>query len=391
MEPLKQPWAVSTEGVLLALDAKADGLLPEDIKTRQKKYGKNIFDTKSHQGALAILLKQFISPLIFLLIGAGVLTSILGEWIDTGVIAFAVLLNVGLGFYYEYSAESTLSKLSTYIKDRTRVIRGGREAEIESSLLVPGDIIKLSYGTRIPADARILSCNDFRVDEAILTGESIPVLKTSEKVPLNAITAEHKNIAHAGTLVVEGYANAVVFATGHESEIGKIAGIVSDVSRSKTPLQKGVSTLSWYIFFIVLFVVIGIFVLGVSQGAELLPMLILASAVAVGAVPEAMPIVLTMILAIGAKKIASKKGIIRKLSAAETLGSTTMILTDKTGTLTLADMKLVGIHTTSDILGGSSPEKESIRLSVLDRRLIDFALMNVDVSIENPNDEEKER
>jgi len=390
MEPLKQPWAVSTEGVLLALDSKMDGLLPEDIKVRQKKYGKNVFSDKQKKGIFTIFAKQFTSPLIFLLIGAGVLTSILGEWIDTGVIAFAVLLNVGLGFYHEYGAENTLSKLATYIKDRTRVTRGGKEEEIDSSLLVPGDIIKLSYGTRVPADARILQCNDFRVDEAILTGESVPVLKTNDKIPMSALVAERKNIAHAGTLVVEGYASAVVVATGHNSEVGKIAGIVSGINRSATPLQKGVSSLSWYIFFLVLLVVLGIFLLGISQGNDLLPMLILASAVAVGAVPEAMPIVLTMILAIGAKKIADKKGIIRKLSAAETLGSTTMILTDKTGTLTEANMKLVGIHTIDDMLAGVALDKGKERLSQEDHRLMDFALINVDVSVENPEAEKVE-
>ena len=182
----------------------------------------------------------------------------------------------------------------------------------------------------------------------------MPVSKTDELLSLTALVAERKNIAHAGTLVVQGYATAVVYATGNKTEIGKIAGIVSITSRVKTPLQKGISHLAWLIFGVVCVVVIGILILGISRGEMLIPMLLLSSAVAVGAVPEALPIALTVILAIGAERIAGGKGIIRKLTAAETLGSTTLIMTDKTGTLTLADMRLVSVNEISKILDNSS-------------------------------------
>jgi Ca2+-transporting ATPase len=388
MEQMKQIWSLPEQEIFEVLQTSKTGLTEEEAKRRLAKYGKNTFQSKEKKSVVGIFLKQFISPLIFLLIGAASLTMSLGETVDTFVILFAVLLNVCLGFYHEYNAESTLEKLTTYIKDRARVIRDGKEEEVDSATLVPGDLIKLSYGTRIPADARVISLNNFRVDEAILTGESLPVEKVDNTISLTAIVADRKNIAHAGTLVVEGYARGVVYATGNGTEIGKIASVVSKISRVKTPLQRGVDRLAWLIFFAVLVIVVGVFILGVSRGEPLVPMLVLSSAVAVGAVPEALPIVLTVILAIGATHIAKKKGIIRKLTAAETLGSTTIILTDKTGTLTLADMQLVGIHSLGDILSPAGSEDKTF--SEDDKRLLELALMNTDITIENAGDKESD-
>ncbi|MDQ3076423.1 MAG: cation-transporting P-type ATPase [bacterium] len=387
MQTLEKPWAVSVDDAVKELDSTKDGLTDSEVSLRLAKYGQNIFHGKKKESLFSVFLKQFVSPLIFILLAAAFLTGLLREWIDMGVILFAVLLNVVLGCYHEYNAENTLDKLTTYIKDRSKVIRNGHEQEIDSAMIVPGDILKLSYGSRIPADARILNENNLRVDEAILTGESLPVEKTAEAIPLTAELPERKNIAHAGTLVVEGFANALVYATGDHTEIGKIAGIVSKVEKSKTPLQKGVDKLAWFIFIIVIFVVIGILILGVYRGEPLLPMLILSSAVAVGAVPEALPIALTVILAIGATRIAKKKGVIRKLSAAETLGSTTLIMTDKTGTLTKADMQLVGISTVSSLIStGKVVTEESFGEE--EKKLLQMSLLNVDVITENPNEEE---
>ena len=225
----------------------------------------------------------------------------------------------------------------------------------------------------MPADARILSLQNVRVDEAILTGESVPVEKTLDAVAESALVADRTNMAHAGTLVVEGYAMAVVTATGNATEIGKIASVVLATHRVKTPIQKGVSSLSWVIFAIVSVIVALIFFLGILRGAPIIEMLILSAAVAVGAVPEALPIALTVILAVGAERIAARKGIVRKLAAAETLGSTTIIMSDKTGTLTKADMRLVEIY----------PVGESNQ-----RRILELAVYNIDVFVENSHDPE---
>ncbi|MFZ2149661.1 MAG: HAD-IC family P-type ATPase [Minisyncoccia bacterium] len=387
MQIIKQAWSLSVSEVYEAGQTSEKGITEKEAETRLFKYGKNVFHGKGKTNPFILFAKQFLSPLIFLLLGSVFLTALLGEWIDMGVVLFVVLLNVSLGFFHEYNAENTLEKLKTYIKDRARVIRNGVEQEIDSELIVPGDMLKLSYGARIPADARIIAVNNFRVDEAILTGEALPVEKNEEVSGVSALVAERKNIAHAGTLVVQGYALAVVCATGDDTEIGQIAHIVSKTNKTKTPLQKGVSRLAWLIFGVVIIIVGGILILGIIRGESFIEMLLLSSAVAVGAVPESLPIALTVILAIGALRIAKKRGVVRKLTAAETLGSTTLIMTDKTGTLTLADMQLTGIYGTHHILGGANPAINEKTFSLEQKSLLELALYNVDVSIENPNDD----
>ncbi len=390
MQTVKQPWSLSFSEVFKILKTSEKGISNKEAEKRILKYGKNTFYSKERVNFVSLFFKQFISPLIFLLLGAVFLTGILHEWVDMGVILFAVLLNVAIGFYHEYHAESTLDKLKTYIKDRARVIRDGIEEEIDSQLIVPGDILKLSYGSRIPVDVRIISVNNFQVDEAILTGESIPVQKKQDIQNISALVSERKNIAHAGTLVVQGYATGIAYATGNNTEIGQIAGTVSKISRAKTPLQKGVDNLAWFIFLLVGIVVLGIFILGVLRGEPFVEMLLLSSAVAVGAVPESLPIALTMILAIGSLRIAKKRGIVRKLTAAETLGSTTLIMTDKTGTLTSANMQLTGVYSTKSILSSDIISLQEDTFTPEQKSLLKLALFNVDVAVENPNEDESD-
>lgn len=387
MQITKQPWSLSVSEIFDQLKTSEKGITDTEAEARLFKHGKNIFHGTGKTNPVLLFLRQFLSPLIFLLLGSISLTAILHEWLDMWVVSFVVILNVVLGFFHEYNAENTLDKLKTYIKDRAKVIRDGVEQEIDSELVVPGDVIKLSYGARIPADARIISINNFSVDEAILTGEALPVEKIEDLVSLSALVAERKNIAHAGTLVVQGYAMAVVTATGNDTEIGQIAGIVSKTNKTKTPLQKGVDHLAWLIFFSVMVIVAGIFTLGIVRGESFVEMLLLSSAVAIGAVPESLPIALTVILAIGSLRIAGKRGVVRQLSASETLGSTTLIMTDKTGTLTLADMKLTGIYGTHHILNSNNDLKEDKVFTAEQKALLEVALYNVDVSIENPNED----
>src|SRR3989344_5028697 len=193
-----QPWSLSKEEIIEAFKTSSSvGLTDGEVENRLREYGTNTFHNKEKINMVSLFLKQFVSPLIFLLIGAAIITGVLEEWINTLVIIFAVLLNISLGFYHEYHAENTLSKLKSYIKDRAKVIRGGKEQEIDPSLLVPGDLIKLSYGFRVPADARILTVNNFNVDEAILTGESMPVSKTEEVTDISALVAERGNMVRS--------------------------------------------------------------------------------------------------------------------------------------------------------------------------------------------------
>jgi len=377
----KQLWSMDVSDIYVSLKTDAGGLSDEEVVEKEKEYGKNIFQSHERKSAVSIFAGQFTSPLIFILIGAGVITGLLNEWVEVVVISLAVFVNAGLGFYREYHAETTLEKLSTFIKDRAVVIRKGREQEVDSLMLFPGDILKLSYGNRVPADARLIEVNNLSVNESILTGESEPVEKTLGVLAVTAEVAERKNMVHAGTLVVDGFARAVITATGNNTEIGKIAGLVSRTNRSKTPIQKGVERLSWIIFAVVMLIVTAIFALGVLRGEQFFEMLVLSAAVSVGAVPEALPIALTVILSIGAERIAKKKGITRTLLAAETLGSTTLIMTDKTGTLTEANMRLVGVYTTDEILVGEKNARE--KSSEGQKALLQAALANVDVFIEN--------
>lgn len=387
---IQTPWFFTSEEVLDKLETSIDGLKQEEAEKRLKIFGFNKFKNTKTPSIADLAIKQVMSPLIFILIGAAILTGFLHEWVNTIVIMSAVLINVCLGLYREYQAENTLEKLVTYIKDRSIVIRDRKKQEIDSSLLVPGDIIKLSYGSRVPADARVISSNNFKVDESILTGESVFITKTSDLIKESSLVADRINMVYAGTLVVEGFDTAVVVETGANTELGKIADLVSNTDRAITPIQKGVNQLSWYIFTLVIFIVICIFVLGILRGEPILQMLILSAAVAVGAVPEALPIALTIILSVGAERIASKKGIIRKLTAAETLGSTTLIMTDKTGTLTKADMQLVGVHTFDVLKKEIYSESNIINLSHAQKEIIKLSLKNIDVLVQNPDDLEKD-
>ncbi len=380
LHPMRPYWSESPHVVVDAFHTSEQGLSERFVQDNVRQYGKNLFAQKEKKTILHIFLAQLTSPLIFILIGAAIVTGILGEWIEVVVISLAVLVNAGLGFYREYHAEHTLEKLSTFIKDRSRVIRDGIEVEIDSEDIVPGDVLKLSYGNRVAADARLLSVNNFRVDEAVLTGESLPISKATETVAVTAPVADRTNMVHAGTLVVEGFATAVVVAIGNMTQIGSIASLVSQTQRVQTPIQRGLARLAWIIFAVVIVIVIGIFVLGVVRGEPLFAMLILSVAISVGAVPEALPIALTVILSIGAERIAQKRGVARTLMAAETLGSTTLIMTDKTGTLTEAQMKLVGIHTTEAIMQTQSVSSED------EVQLLTLAVSCVDIFVENPHE-----
>ena len=380
-------WAHTVPDLYALLKTSPEGLTEEEALRRLAQFGPNEFGKHLNARALRVFARQFASPLIFLLIGASIITIVLKEWADTVVIMLAVFVNTGLGFYQEYKAENTLDKLTAYIKERVRVMRKGRIREIASSALVPGDIIYLSYGSRVPADARLISVNNFAADEAVLTGESLPVVKNTDVVSEGAGVTDRLGMVFAGSLTTEGYASAVVTATGDRTEIGRIAKLVSEVRREKTPLQLSLSRLSWIIFAGVSIIVAGLFLLGLYRGEPFLEMLLLSAAVAVGAIPEALPIALTVILAKGVERIAGKRGIMRSLGAAETLGSTTLIMTDKTGTLTQAKMQVTDILTKAQlVLGAAGTQVDLTKLSTNQKAILSGALLSTDAVVENSND-----
>lgn len=362
-------WALPIGEVLDILETTRDGLGGDDVKERRQLFGKNELPKKRRLSAIKILFSQFKSPLLILLLIASGVTLFLKDWKDAGVISVVVAANIILGFYQENKAEAALSHLKTYIIEKTRVFRNGHEIEADASELVPGDIVHLAQGNRVPADCRLIYINDLVIDEAILTGESLPVAKTTEPSSFKAVLADRKSMAFSGTLVVQGFANAVVCGTGQASELGRIASFVAASEKETTPLQRAILSFSLKTSAILLALTLGVFFLGIQSGRPAIEMFLIAVAIAVAAVPEGLPVAMTVILAIGVQRLAKRNGVVRKLLAAETLGNTSVILTDKTGTLTEAKMELSKIISFDDV----SSEEEILRSSIL----------NTDVVVEN--------
>jgi P-type Ca2+ transporter type 2C len=382
------PWSSTPEELQTALSTNLEtGLSTTEAEHRLRIQGENIFEEEAGRKPIFIFLQQFTSPLIIMLIIAVVITAFMQEWIDSFIIAFAVLVNAILGFVQEYKAERAISDLRSYITERTRVIRDGHEHEIDPRLLVLGDIIHITGGARITADARLIKEISFTADEAILTGESLPVEKDVAQVAETAILPDRVNMLFAGTLNIDGSAYAVVTATGYDTEIGKLAKLVTETVSEKTPLQKALGQLTWVIIGVTAIAVTALFIIGLLQGQPFYEMVIMSIAVMVGTVPESLPIGLTAILAIGVERIAKKKGIMRSLTAAETLGSTTLIITDKTGTLTQANMRLIDIDTTDQLRDPNfSPNDTGQNFNKLQKEILTLARCASDVTIENPQD-----
>ena len=348
-----------------------NGISQAEALERLKVFGLNVIERPQRSPWLRIFLNQFKSPLILILLFASSVTFLIAHYRDAFFIFIAVLVNTILGFYQEFKAEKALSELKTYLKQRTRVIRDTEEREIDAARIVPGDIIRLTQGDRVPADARLAFVNDFQVDEAILTGESLPVSKSVEPVGAAAALGDQRSMVFAGTLVTQGVGTAVVCRTGFSTELGKIAALVAESQREETPLQKKIATFSLQAGSFLGVLTLAIFGAGIALGYSYVDMFLTSVAIAVAAVPEGLPVAMTVILAIGVQRMARRKGVVRKLIAAETLGSTTIILTDKTGTLTQASMAI------SKIIPAEGKEAGT---------LLEWALLNTNVLVENPND-----
>ncbi|MEK7464196.1 MAG: HAD-IC family P-type ATPase [Patescibacteria group bacterium] len=365
-------WASSVPEVLNSLRTDMQGgISEEEAEERLRVFGPNIINKSRRAPGFFIFLNQFKNPLILILIFAGGITLFISHYRDAIFILAAVVVNTILGFYQEYKAEKALAELKTYLKQRSRVIRGGVEQEIEAANLVPGDIVRLMQGDRVPADGRLVFVNDFQIDEAILTGESLPVSKSIDPVSNDSVLGDQFPMVFAGTLVTQGVGTAIICRTDSYTELGKIASLVADSRREETPLQTAIKRLSVRAGIFLGALTMVVFVIGVALGHSRLEMFLISVAIAVSAVPEGLPVAMTVILAMGVQRMARRKGVIRKLVAAEALGSTTLILTDKTGTLTMAKMEL------GDIFPISGEDKN---------KLIELALLNTNVLIENRND-----
>jgi len=329
---------------ILKTDLKG-GLSEEKVKTHQKKFGKNLLPEEKPLSRVRLFLEQFRSPLIYILIIAGLITIILKEYTDSIVIFGAVILNTIIGYFQENKASKTLRELKKIIKIKAEVQREENLKIIDSSELVPGDIFILNPGDKVPADGRIIESENLRVNEMALTGEWLAAKKHVEPLPKETPLADRDNMVYMGTIIEDGKAKAVVTETGLKSEIGKIAEIVEETREEKTPLQKKLAHFSKIIGLIIALICFAIFIEGIVRGGEFKEMFIIAVAVAVAAIPEGLPVALTVILALGMQRVLKKKGLVKHLLSAEILGSTSVICTDKTCTLTEGKMKVTQILT----------------------------------------------
>ncbi len=311
------------------------GLSAAVVAARLKEYGRNELKEKRRQTVWEMFLSQFREFLILLLLGAALISVLLGEATDAVVIFLIVFINAIFGVVQEFKAEKALEALQTLSAPKAKVWREGTVSEIPAAELVPGDLILLEAGDFIPADARLLETAEFRTDESALTGESVPVEKDADDLPATPQPlAERKNMVYMGTIAVAGRARAVVTATGMETEIGKIAGMIQEARTEMTPLQKKLKVFGQQLGLLVILICIGIFVIGLLRGHEPFGMFMTAVTLAVAAVPEGLPAIVTIVLALGVQRMAARNAIIRRLSAVEALGAATVICTDKTGTLT---------------------------------------------------------
>ncbi len=328
-------YRLSVEKVLNELTCNLNGLSEEETKKRLKKFGLNELKEKKKINALILFLNQFKSALIYVLIAAGIINLFIGELDGAILVAIIVVVNAFIGFYQESKAEKALEALKKLTISNATVIRNGVEELVDSKHLVPGDIILVEEGEIVAADARIIEAINLRVDEAVLTGESTPVGKIAEVIEKEKIPiAEQKNILFAGTTIVKGRGKAIVIATGQFTEFGKIAESLQSIEETKTPLVEKMDKLGTFLAKIAVVLIIIIFLLGMLAGSELIKMFLIAIGLAVAAIPEGLPAVVTIALALGTQAMARGNAVIRKLAAVETLGSTTVICSDKTGTIT---------------------------------------------------------
>ncbi|MEE8574232.1 MAG: HAD-IC family P-type ATPase, partial [Thermodesulfobacteriota bacterium] len=332
-------YQLNSKDIFHKLKSSEKGLSYEEVKSRLLQYGPNKLAEEQKINKLKILFHQFTSPLIYILLVAAVVTFLLHEYVDTGVIMAVVLLNAVIGYIQELKAETSVRALKEMVVPRARVVRGGVEREINSLELVPGDIVLLTSGSRVPADLRLFSTIELKVEEAMLTGESIPAEKAVTDIKEDHLTpGDQRNMAFMGTAVVSGRAHGIVVETGQRTVLGQIAKEVREVSAFKTPLQEKLEKFARLIGVIVIGFSVLVFGVGIMFGAKASDMFITAVAMAVSAIPEGLPIAVTITMAIGVTRMARRNAIVRKLPAVETLGSTTVIGSDKTGTLTKNEM-----------------------------------------------------
>jgi Ca2+-transporting ATPase len=349
------------ENVLTELRTTANGLDSEEIRKRQEEYGLNVISGRHKRTVLDILIDQFKNFLILLLIAAAGVSFLIGHTLDAIGISAAICLSVIFGFILEYKADESMRALQAMQAPKAIAIRAGKTVVVDAIDLVPGDIIHLEEGEKIPADCRVMDESGLQVNEAPLTGESISVMKNQKPVPENAPISERTSMLYAGTFVVQGNGTAVVVFTGDKTELGKIAAKLSEIESEETVLKKSLDDLGKKVSIASIAAILVLFAIGIVQEKSITDLFVLGISLAVAAVPEGLLTVLTIILALGVKRMAQEKALVRKLNAVETLGNASVIVVDKTGTITQGKMALTYIYEAGKTCAASEiPEKSKI-------------------------------
>lgn len=345
-EPQNYQWyAISEQEAVQTLASHAEtGLTHNEATKRQQQFGLNQLSDKGGISPWLRFLQQFNQPLLYILLVAGVVTLLLRDWIDAGVIFAVTLINVIIGYIQESKAEGAIAALAEVITTETIVVREGQKTRLASTQLVPGDLVLLASGDKVPADLRLLNVRDLQVDESALTGESAPVEKGTESLDDKTPLAERINMAYAGSLVTFGQAEGMVVAIADATETGQISQLIESSTGLKTPLTRKIDQFSHSLLYAILGLAALTFAVGLGQGESWVDVFKAAVALIVSAIPEGLPAIVTITLAIGVSRMARRHAIIRKLPAVETLGSTTVICSDKTGTLTENQMTVQAIY-----------------------------------------------
>ena len=334
------PWHVlQADEALRRLDSNRGGLGAEQVRERLARYGANRLEGAARRGPLLRLLMQFHNVLLYVMIGAAAITALLGHWVDTGVLLAAVLVNAVIGFIQEGKAETAMDAIRAMLAPQAVVLRDGQRAEVDAAELVPGDLVLLASGDRVPADLRLLQTKELRVDEAALTGESVPADKDGGAVAADAPLGDRSGMVYAGTIVAYGQATGLVVATAAATEIGRIDSMLGDVATGTTPLLRQIDRFGRVLAVAILVMCAATFAFGVLlRGQPASEMFLMVVALAASAIPEGLPAILTITLALGVQRMARRQAIVRRLPAVEALGSVTVFCSDKTGTLTRNEM-----------------------------------------------------
>jgi Ca2+-transporting ATPase len=396
----KAPYQLDAQETIAALNTSEKGLTSDEAAKRLREHGKNQLQAKIRIPLWLVFLAQFKELLIFILILGGLISFIIGNYRDGAIIFIIVLINAVIGFLHERKAGKIIDKLKTLIKSPAKVVREGKLTEVSQENLVPGDIVEIEAGDKLPADLRLININGLKTNDFALTGESVPQEKKLDAISEDVVLGDRINMAYAGTTVADGSATGVVVATGMQTETGKIAGMTEEAGETETPLQKELGRLANQLTVTVAIISVGLFALGLAQEFSLYMSLVYALGVAMAMVPQALPAQVTVALTTGSNLLADHNAVVKDLPSVETLGSTTVICTDKTGTLTKNEMTVqslwfdgrkysvtgIGYEPTGEVLdesGNKLGQDDIDRLEVI----MDAATMSSNAEIHEPDKE----